>query len=37
VNRHHCLFMVDDTPEFALHVMKGMANRLRMADRRAGA
>lgn len=35
VNRHHFLFMVDETPEFALHVMKGMANRLRMADKRA--
>lgn len=37
VSRHHFLFMVDETPMFALHVMKGMADRLRKADRRAGA
>lgn len=37
VNRHHFLFMVDETPMFALHVMKGMADRLRNADRRAEA
>lgn len=35
VNRHHFLFMVDEIPFFALHVMKGMADRLRKADRRA--
>ncbi|MCB1277324.1 cyclic nucleotide-binding domain-containing protein [Prosthecobacter sp.] len=35
VNRHHFLFMVDETPLFAIHVMKGMANRLRQADQRA--
>jgi len=35
VNRHHFLFMVDEMPQFALHVMKGMADRLRRADRRA--
>lgn len=36
VSRHHFLFMVDETPLFAIHVMKGMADRLRKADRRAG-
>lgn len=35
VNRHHFLFMVDEMPQFALHVMKGMADRLRRADKRA--
>lgn len=35
VNRHHFLYMVDEIPQFALHVMKGMADRLRRADRRA--
>lgn len=35
VNRHHFLYMVDEVPQFALHVMKGMADRLRRADRRA--
>ena len=35
VNRHHFLYMVDEMPQFALHVMKGMADRLRRADRRA--
>lgn len=35
VNRHHFLYMVDEIPHFALHVMKGMADRLRRADRRA--
>jgi CRP-like cAMP-binding protein len=35
VNRHHFLFMVDETPLFAIHVMKGMAERLRKADQRA--
>jgi CRP-like cAMP-binding protein len=35
VNRHHFLFMVDEMPQFALHVMKGMADRLRRADQRA--
>ncbi|MFN0079599.1 MAG: Crp/Fnr family transcriptional regulator [Prosthecobacter sp.] len=31
VNRHHFLFLVNETPLFALHVMKGMADRLRRA------
>ncbi len=35
VSRHHFLFMVDETPMFAIHVMRGMANRLRKADKRA--
>ena len=35
VNRHHFLYMVDEMPMFALHVMKGMADRLRKADKRA--
>lgn len=35
VNRHHFLYMVDEMPQFALHVMKGMADRLRRADQRA--
>lgn len=35
VNRHHFLYMVDEMPQFALHVMKGMADRLRRADKRA--
>lgn len=35
VNRHHFLYMVEEMPQFALHVMKGMADRLRNADRRA--
>jgi CRP/FNR family transcriptional regulator, cyclic AMP receptor protein len=35
VNRHHFLYMVDEVPQFALHVMKGMADRLRRADKRA--
>ncbi len=35
VNRHHFLSLVDEVPQFALHVMKGMADRLRNADRRA--
>jgi len=35
VNRHHFLFLVDEVPQFALHVMKGMADRLRRADARA--
>jgi len=35
VNRHHFLFLVDEVPQFALHVMKGMADRLRRADKRA--
>ena len=35
VNRHHFLYMVDEMPQFALHVMKGMADRLRNADKRA--
>jgi CRP/FNR family cyclic AMP-dependent transcriptional regulator len=35
VNRHHFLYMVDEMPQFAIHVMKGMADRLRNADRRA--
>jgi CRP/FNR family cyclic AMP-dependent transcriptional regulator len=35
VNRHHFLYMVDEMPQFALHVMKGMADRLRKADKRA--
>jgi len=35
VNRHHFLFLVDEMPQFALHVMKGMADRLRNADKRA--
>ncbi len=35
VNRHHFLYMVDEMPQFALHVMKGMADRLRRADHRA--
>lgn len=35
VNKHHFLYMVDEMPQFALHVMKGMADRLRRADRRA--
>ena len=35
VNRHHFLFMVNETPLFALHVMKGMADRLRRAARHA--
>ncbi|MFZ2278311.1 MAG: Crp/Fnr family transcriptional regulator [Prosthecobacter sp.] len=35
VNRHHFLYMVDEMPQFALHVMKGMADRLRKADQRA--
>ncbi|WP_395736983.1 Crp/Fnr family transcriptional regulator [Prosthecobacter sp.] len=35
VNRHHFLFMVDEMPQFALHIMKGMADRLRRADKRA--
>ncbi len=33
VNRHHFLFLVDETPLFALHVMKGMADRLRRTTR----
>ena len=37
VNRHHFLFLVDEMPQFALHVMKGMADRLRRADKRAEA
>jgi CRP/FNR family cyclic AMP-dependent transcriptional regulator len=37
VNRHHFLYMVEEMPQFALHVMKGMADRLRNADRRAEA
>ncbi len=37
VNRHHFLYMVDEMPQFALHVMKGMADRLRRADKRAKA
>lgn len=36
INRHHFLFMIEATPQFALHVMKGMADRLRRADKRAG-
>ena len=35
INRHHFLFMVDEMPQFALHIMKGMADRLRKADKRA--
>lgn len=35
VNKHHFLYMVDEMPQFALHVMKGMADRLRRADKRA--
>jgi CRP-like cAMP-binding protein len=35
VNRHHFLYMVDEMPMFALHVMKGMADRLRKAGKRA--
>ncbi|OYW77544.1 MAG: hypothetical protein B7Z37_03705 [Verrucomicrobia bacterium 12-59-8] len=35
INRHHFLFMVDEMPQFALHIMKGMADRLRRADKRA--
>ncbi len=35
VNRHHFLSMIEDMPQFALHVMKGMADRLRKADQRA--
>lgn len=35
VNKHHFLYMVDEMPQFALHVMKGMADRLRRADQRA--
>ncbi|MDI1313839.1 cyclic nucleotide-binding domain-containing protein [Prosthecobacter sp.] len=35
VNRHHFLSMVDELPQFALYVMKGMADRLRKADKRA--
>ena len=35
VNRHHFLVLVDEMPQFALHVMKGMADRLRRADKRA--
>ncbi len=35
ISRHHFLFMVDETPMFAIHVMKGMADRLRKADKRA--
>jgi CRP/FNR family transcriptional regulator, cyclic AMP receptor protein len=35
VNRHHFLFMVDETPLFAIHVMRGMAERLRKAAKRA--
>jgi CRP-like cAMP-binding protein len=35
VNRHHFLYLVEEMPQFALHVMKGMADRLRNADRRA--
>jgi CRP/FNR family cyclic AMP-dependent transcriptional regulator len=35
INRHHFLVMVNEMPEFALHIMKGMADRLRRADRRA--
>jgi CRP/FNR family transcriptional regulator, cyclic AMP receptor protein len=35
VNRHHFLFMIEATPQFAIHVMKGMADRLRRADKRA--
>lgn len=37
VNHHHFLYMVEEMPQFALHVMKGMADRLRNADRRAKA
>lgn len=35
VNRHHFMSLVDELPQFALHVMKGMADRLRNADQRA--
>jgi CRP-like cAMP-binding protein len=35
LTRHRFLFMVDEIPLFALQVMKGMADRLRMADKRA--
>jgi CRP/FNR family cyclic AMP-dependent transcriptional regulator len=35
INRHHFLTMVEEIPQFALHVMKGMADRLRNADKRA--
>lgn len=35
INRHHFLLMVEALPQFAIYVMKGMADRLRNADRRA--
>ena len=35
VTRHHFLYLVDETPLFALHVMKGMADRLRRAAKHA--
>ena len=35
LNRRRLLFIVDEVPMFALHVMKGMADRLRKAARSA--
>lgn len=37
INRHHFLSLIEVLPQFAIYVMKGMADRLRSADRRAEA